>query len=152
MPPPVQEPPALPSVLFTVLSLVALGAVVLTVQSVLSPFVVLAGVVFLLYPYRDNVLVRRSLVLAALLVGLWAFTALFGILVPFLFAYLLCVHLRSHRDATRPPWHSALGEQCGDRACVRRMRHRDRDVRPPARHRPVRRDPLRIPEAAGWCI
>ncbi len=86
---PAQEPPDLPSVLFTVLSLVALGAVVLTVQSVLSPFVVLAGAVFLLYPYRDNVLVRRSLVLAGLLVGLWTFTTLFAILVPFLFAYLL---------------------------------------------------------------
>jgi predicted PurR-regulated permease PerM len=75
--------------LIAVLALVALAAVALTVQSILSPFVVLAAVIFLLAPYRDNILIRRSLVLAVVLVVLWAFTTLLGLLIPFLFAFLL---------------------------------------------------------------
>lgn len=95
-PPPVQPPPppepavpVRPETLLHILALLALIAVALTVSSILSPFVLLAGAVFLLLPYRDHEFVRRSLILAALLVGLWAFNTLFGILAPFLFAYLL---------------------------------------------------------------
>lgn len=94
--PPVQAPsPVLPTgtlrpeTLLHLLGLLGLVAVALTVPSILSPFTLLAGAIFLLFPYRDHQFVRRSLVLASLLVGLWAFNTLFGILAPFLFAYLL---------------------------------------------------------------
>ena len=78
-----------PETLLHLLGLLGLVAVALTVPSILSPFTILAGALFLLFPYRDHQFVRRSLVLASLLVGLWAFNTLFGILTPFLFAYLL---------------------------------------------------------------
>ncbi len=92
-PPPSAAPaPADPirsDVLLHVLGLLGLVVVALSVPSILSPFALLAGVIFLLLPYREHVFVRRSLVLASLLVALWAFNTLFGILAPFLFAYLL---------------------------------------------------------------
>lgn len=69
-----------------VLALVAVG---ITVESILSPFVVAGGVVFLLYPYRDHPLISRSITLALLLLALWTFVSLFAILVPFLLAYVL---------------------------------------------------------------
>lgn len=94
--PPVQtpvrvEPAAHPrsETLLHALGLLGLVAVALTVPSILSPFTLLAGAIFLLFPYRDHTFVRRALVLASLMVGLWAFNTLFGILAPFLFAYLL---------------------------------------------------------------
>lgn len=69
-----------------VLALVAVG---ITVESILSPFVVAGGVVFLLYPYRDHPLIGRTITLALLLLALWTFVSLFGILVPFLLAFVL---------------------------------------------------------------
>jgi predicted PurR-regulated permease PerM len=95
-PPPITDyQPATPSTpvrpegLLHLLGLLGLVAVALTVPSILSPFTLLAGAIFLLFPYRGHPFVRRSLVLAALLVALWAFNTLFSVLVPFLFAYLL---------------------------------------------------------------
>lgn len=83
------EPEQEPVTLVTILALAGLIGVAVTVLPVLSPFVALASLLFLLLPYRRIMLVRRSLVLASLLVALWAFTSLFGILVPFLIAFLI---------------------------------------------------------------
>lgn len=83
------SPSTHPETLLHFLGLLGLVAVALTVPSILSPFALLAGAIFLLFPYREHPFVRRSLILAALLVALWAFNTLFSVLVPFLFAYLL---------------------------------------------------------------
>jgi predicted PurR-regulated permease PerM len=76
------------SVVYIVAAL-AFCAVAYAVHEVLSPFIVLAAVIFLLYPFRRREFVRRVLIGASLLVALWGFTALWSILVPFLIAFLL---------------------------------------------------------------
>ena len=81
--------PALSGFFIPLIGVLALIAVGITVQSVISPFVIAAVVVFLLYPYRSHILVGRVITLTLLLVGLWVFMSLFGILIPFLLAYLL---------------------------------------------------------------
>jgi len=86
---PAQRPPSTPGFLSPLIGILALIAVSITVQSVLSPFVVAAVALFLLYPYRAHTLVGRTITLIIALVGLWAFVSLFGVLVPFLLAYLL---------------------------------------------------------------
>jgi predicted PurR-regulated permease PerM len=112
-PPPERPSSGQPATLLHLLGLLGLVAVALSVSSILSPFALLAGAVFLLLPYRSDPFVRRSLVLAALLVALWAFNTLFGILAPFLFAYLLAyifdplVGWLAHRGI--PRWAGSAG-------------------------------------------
>ncbi len=74
-------------VLFTsVLLLAALG---LGVQSVLSPFVAIAALVYLLYPLRKQELPRRLMVLGVIVFVLWFLYTILGILTPFLLSFLL---------------------------------------------------------------
>ncbi len=72
--------------LLAVLALVAVG---LSVSSILSPFVVVGGVLFLLYPLRLRFLPRRVMTLSLILLGLWFVHTVFGLLVPFLAAFVL---------------------------------------------------------------
>lgn len=84
-----EGPASLSGFFLPLIGVLALIAVGITVQSVMSPFVIGAVVVFLLYPWRSHTLISRVIVLTLLLVALWVFVSLFGILVPFLIAYLL---------------------------------------------------------------
>jgi predicted PurR-regulated permease PerM len=72
--------------LLAVLALVAVG---LSVSSILSPFVVVGGVLFLLYPLRLRFLPRRVMTLSLMLLGLWFVHTVFGLLAPFLAAFVL---------------------------------------------------------------
>ena len=72
--------------LLAVLALVAVG---LSVSSILSPFVVVGGVLFLLYPLRLRFLPRRVMTLSLILLGLWFVHTVFGLLLPFLAAFVL---------------------------------------------------------------
>ncbi len=55
----------------------------------LSPFVMLAGLFYLLYPYRREPVPRRLLWLGTLLFAVWFFTAIIGVLAPFIIALFL---------------------------------------------------------------
>ena len=55
----------------------------------LSPFVILAGLLYLLYPFRHDEVPRRLLWLGALFFAVWFFSAIIGVLAPFLIALFL---------------------------------------------------------------
>lgn len=104
--------PALSGFFIPLIGVLALIAVGITVQSVISPFVIAAVVVFLLYPYRSHILISRVITLTLLLLALWVFVALFGILIPFLLAYLLAYLLnpvvKRLADRGVPRWAGSL--------------------------------------------
>ena len=70
-------------------SVLLLGLLSFAVYPSLSPFVIVAGLVFLLYPYRREQVPRRLLLLGVLLFAVWFFTAILGVIAPFLIAFLL---------------------------------------------------------------
>ncbi len=78
-----------PEVLVAVAGLLLLAALGYSVGSVLSPFVLLAALVYFLYPWRGLPIPGRTIGLGVLLALVWAFVSLFGILLPFLLAFLL---------------------------------------------------------------
>jgi predicted PurR-regulated permease PerM len=78
----------------------------------LSPFVILAGLLYLLYPHRREEVPRRLLWLGTFLFVVWFFSAIIGVLAPFLIALFLAyilnplvVWLGKHRI---PRWISTL--------------------------------------------
>jgi predicted PurR-regulated permease PerM len=79
--------------LFILLTIILAGALLvvlgLSVESILSPFVLVAALVYVLYPFRENVLARRTIVVALTLFGVWFIYSLLGVLFPFLAAFLL---------------------------------------------------------------
>jgi predicted PurR-regulated permease PerM len=76
-------------ILVPVGGLVLLAALGYSVGSVLSPFILLAALLYFLFPWRHLPLPGRLIGLGVFLCGLWALVSLFGILVPFLLAFLL---------------------------------------------------------------
>ncbi len=67
----------------------ALLGVAYSVREILSPFVVVAAVLYLLYPLRSHEFVRRAMVAIVLLFLVWGFNAVSALLVPFAIAYVL---------------------------------------------------------------
>ncbi|HTY58775.1 MAG TPA: AI-2E family transporter [Bacteroidota bacterium] len=55
----------------------------------LSPFVILAGLLYLLYPYRQERVPRRLLWLGTFLFVVWFVSAIIGVLAPFIIALFL---------------------------------------------------------------
>lgn len=55
----------------------------------LSPVVIFLGMLFLLYPYRDNQLIKRLMWLSFFLFCIWIFDELIGVLTPFVISFLL---------------------------------------------------------------
>ena len=70
-------------------SLLLLVFLVYTIQPVLSPFLLLGAILFLLYPLRHHPLVRNIMWLALMLFLIWFFNELSGLLLPFMIAFLL---------------------------------------------------------------
>jgi predicted PurR-regulated permease PerM len=79
--------------IFTGFALVVAGVLVVvlgySVNSVLSPFVLVGAIAFLLYPFRSNVFARRVLWLSIALLIVWFVYSLLGILAPVIFALVL---------------------------------------------------------------
>jgi predicted PurR-regulated permease PerM len=59
------------------------------ISSVLSPFIVAAGIVFLLHPLRDDPVARRLEWLGIFLFAFWFLSSILGLLAPFVIAFLL---------------------------------------------------------------
>ena len=59
------------------------------VEQILSPFVLIGALLFILYPLRHNLLVSRLTVLGSIFFALWFFYSILGRLTPFIVAFLL---------------------------------------------------------------
>lgn len=79
--------------IFLILTIALAGALLvflgLSIESVLSPFLILAALVYILYPLRSHPLARRTMTLGLLLFGAWFVHSLLGVLFPFIAAFLL---------------------------------------------------------------
>jgi len=60
-----------------------------TIQSILSPFLVLGAILFLLYPLRQYVLAKTLMWLSVILFSLWFVHTISGILAPFIVSMVL---------------------------------------------------------------
>jgi len=82
------------------------------VYPALSPFIILAGLLILLYPVRRELVPRRILWLGVFLFTVWFLTAVIGVLAPFLialfFAYILNPLVSLLEQRRVPRWLSSL--------------------------------------------
>jgi predicted PurR-regulated permease PerM len=101
-----------PETVVLVAALLMLAALGYAVQPILSPFVLLGGLVYLLYPLRVDPVVRRMMWLGVFLFVLWFFYSVLHLLAPFLIAFLIAYILNP--AVTRlgergfPRWASSL--------------------------------------------
>lgn len=89
-----------------------LGALCVAMSSSLSPFVLLGGLLFLLYPFRAAPVARRLMQLGMLFFAVWFVSSILGILAPFaialLLAYILNPLVRILESRRIPRWSSSL--------------------------------------------
>ena len=92
--------------------LLILAGLAYSVNAILSPFVLVIGLVYILAPFRENILARRLMWLGVFLFFLWFFYSILGILAPFLIAFLMAYVLNpvvtSLEGRGVPRWVSAL--------------------------------------------
>ena len=83
-----------------------------TIQSIISPFVVLGAIIFLLFPMRRYALARNLMWLSLILFGLWLAYTVSSILAPFVLslviAYLLNPVVSTLEGWKIPRWLSSL--------------------------------------------
>lgn len=83
-----------------------------TIQDILSPFLVVGAMLFMLYPLRQYALARNLMWLGALLFGLWFLDNIAPILAPFIvslvFAYILSPVVDLFETWKVPRWLSSL--------------------------------------------
>jgi predicted PurR-regulated permease PerM len=83
-----------------------------TIQDILSPFLVVGALLFLLYPLRQYTLARTLMWLGALLFGLWFLDQIAPILAPFIislvFAYILSPVVDLFEGWKVPRWVASL--------------------------------------------
>jgi predicted PurR-regulated permease PerM len=60
-----------------------------SMSHILSPFILVAALVFLLYPLRHQVFIQRLLWLAILLFALWFFDSVVGVIAPFIISFIV---------------------------------------------------------------
>ncbi|RPH33248.1 AI-2E family transporter, partial [bacterium] len=78
-----------PEVFVLITALLLLVALGRAVEQILSPFVLIGALLFILYPLRHNRLVSRLTVLGSIFFVLWFFYSILGRLTPFIIAFLL---------------------------------------------------------------
>ncbi|MEK7669881.1 MAG: hypothetical protein AAB330_01445, partial [Bacteroidota bacterium] len=83
-----------------------------TIQSILSPFLVLGAIIFLLFPLRRYALAKNVMWLSIILFSLWLLHEIVGILAPFIvamvFAYILDPIVDALEKKKVPSWVSSL--------------------------------------------
>lgn len=95
-----------------VIAFILLAALGYTVSAIVSPFVIVGSILYLLYPFRDVQLARRLMWLSSIVFLMWFAYSLLGVLIPFLAAFLLAYILNPF--ATRletkgfPRWASSI--------------------------------------------
>ncbi len=93
-------------------SVLLLMMLLYTIQDILSPFLVVGAMLFMLYPLRQYALARNLMWLGALLFGLWFLDNIAPILAPFIvslvFAYILSPVVDLFETWKVPRWLSSL--------------------------------------------
>ena len=97
------------AVIVAALLLAALGY---TVNAIISPFVLVGAILYLLYPFREVELAKRLMWLSAALFLVWFLYSLLALLTPFIIAFLLAYILNpavTRLEARKfPRWASSL--------------------------------------------
>ncbi len=95
-----------------VASLLLLFLFLYTVESVISPFLVLGMIIFILYPVRKETVPRRMIWVSILLFIFWFAYTLIGILIPFIISFGLAYIVNPYVDKFErkgvPRWVSSL--------------------------------------------
>ncbi|MBI4535332.1 MAG: AI-2E family transporter [Ignavibacteriae bacterium] len=78
-----------PEMVIIVTALVILVALGYSVYPIISPFVLVGGLVYLLYPLREQQLAGRMMWLSIFIFLIWFFYSILGLLVPFIIAFLI---------------------------------------------------------------
>lgn len=89
LPDPRGNHPSLHETIVLVVATLVLVALAYAVQPVLSPFVLVGSLVYLLYPLRQKLLVQRVLWLGVFLFLCWLFYSVLHLLAPFILAFLM---------------------------------------------------------------
>jgi predicted PurR-regulated permease PerM len=93
-------------------SVLLLFVLIYTIHSILSPFLALGAILFILFPLRRHVLARNVMWLAIILFSLWFLDSISMILVPFvaslIFAYMLNPVVDLFQSWKIPRWVSSL--------------------------------------------
>jgi predicted PurR-regulated permease PerM len=96
-----------------VAALILLIIFLYTIQIVISPFLILAVIIFILYPIRSNVVAHRLLWIAVLLFIFWFLYMVSGVLVPlvisFGIAYVFNPLIDRLQKKNIPRWATSLG-------------------------------------------
>jgi predicted PurR-regulated permease PerM len=83
-----------------------------TIHIVISPFLILGVIIFLLYPLRQYIIVRRMIWVTILLFIFWFAYMVIGILIPFVISFILAYIVNPYVDRIErkgvPRWVSAL--------------------------------------------
>ncbi|MFA6456412.1 MAG: AI-2E family transporter [Bacteroidota bacterium] len=103
--------------------LVLLLFLLYSLESLISPFLIFATIIFLLYPLRENTIAKNVMILSSVLFLLWFFTTIDEILSPFILslflAYLLHPIVTKLETAWKiPRWTSAVFIICVSIALV----------------------------------
>ncbi len=85
--------PGVSQTVILVTAVLLLGVLCYAVLPLLSPFVLLGAILYLLYPLRRLAPARRLMWLSAALFALWFLYSILGILAPFIIAFLLAYAL-----------------------------------------------------------
>lgn len=84
-----------------------------TIRIVISPFLILGVIIFILYPVRYNIVARRLLWTSVILFMFWFFYMISGVLVPLIISFGIAYivnPLIDHLEKKRiPRWATALG-------------------------------------------
>jgi predicted PurR-regulated permease PerM len=109
---PATPPRTIPEIMTLVAAVVALVVLGQSVSDIISPFVLLGAVLYLLYPFRELTIARRLMILAVALFALWFCYSILSILAPFVIAFLVAYILNPLVLALEkkkfPRWASAL--------------------------------------------
>jgi predicted PurR-regulated permease PerM len=93
-------------------SVLLLLVLIYTIHSILSPFLALGAILFILFPLRRHTLARNVMWLAIVLFALWFLDSVSSILVPFIisliFAYILNPIVDFFQSWKIPRWISSL--------------------------------------------
>jgi predicted PurR-regulated permease PerM len=110
--PAIERPRSVPETVVLLTAVILLTVLGYTILPILSPFVLVGSIVYLLFPLRESLLAKRIMWLSIILFVLWFFYSILGLLAPFiialLVAYILNPVVSSLAQKGVPRWVSSL--------------------------------------------
>jgi predicted PurR-regulated permease PerM len=106
------QPRTVPETVILITAILLLVVLGYSIQPILSPFLLVGSLLYLLYPMREIALVRRIMWLSVILFAFWFFYSILGLLVPFIVAFLIAYILNPLVTVLQqrgfPRWASSL--------------------------------------------